>query len=72
MAMRRELDLLGGVVVWQSEVINIQRTLLLEMEADFRQRCDRLERMLDPWGRTLGNPILIEDDLVDDAVVAVE
>ena len=37
-AMCRELDLLGGVVVWQSEVINIQRTLLLEMEADYRRR----------------------------------
>ena len=35
-AMRRELDLLGGVVVQQSKVINIQRGLLLEMEGEYR------------------------------------
>ena len=35
-AMRRELDLLGDVVVRQSEVINIQRNLLLEIEGEFR------------------------------------
>ena len=70
-AMRRELDLLVGVVVRQSEVINIQRTLLLEMEGEYRQRFERMERMMDPRGWTLGNPILIEDDPVEDAVVLV-
>ena len=71
-ATHRELDLLGGVVVRQSEVINIQQNLLLEMEGEFRRKIERLERMADPWGRTLGNPILIEDDPVEDAVVLVE
>ena len=71
-AMRRELDLLGGVVVRQSKVINIQRGLLLEMEGEYWRRFERLERMMDPRGWTLGNPILIEDDPVEDVVTLVE
>ena len=71
-AMRRELDLLAGVVVQQLEVINIQRTLLLEIEGEYRRWFERVERMMDPRGRTLGNPIIIEDDPVEDAVVLVE
>ena len=33
---------------------------------------ERLERILDPWGRTFGNPILIEDDPEDDLEDRVE
>ena len=59
------------MVVWQSEVINIQRNLLLEMEAEHQRMFARLERMIDPVGRTLGNPILIKDDSVEDVVTLV-
>ena len=31
-----------------------------------------MERLMDPRGQTIGNPILIEDDAVEDAVVLVE
>ena len=40
--------------------------LLLEVEqkqASERRWLDEVERMVDPQGRTLGNPILIEDGL---------
>ena len=70
-AQRQEIDLMGGVVVRQSEVIDIQRQLLLEMEVEFNQKLARLERMMDPVGRTLGNLILIEDDPVEDVVTLV-
>ena len=42
-AAHREVNLLGGVVIRQSEVINIQCQLLLEMEAENRQKFERLE-----------------------------
>ena len=70
-AQHREIDLLGGVVLCQSEVINIQRQLLLEIEADFNQKLGQLERIMDPWGRTMGDPIVIKDDLVEDMVTLV-
>ena len=70
-AQRREIDLMGGVVVRQSEVIDIQRQLLQMMEGEFNRKLARLERMMDPVGRTLGNPILIEDDPVEDVVTLV-
>ena len=70
-AQRQEVDLLGRVVVRQSEVIDIQHWLLLEMEAEFNWKLGRLERMMDPRGRTLGNLILIEDDPVKDVVTLV-
>ena len=47
--------------------------LLLEVEwkqAQERRRLDMLERRLDPMGRTMGNPILIEDNV--DEVMLVE
>ena len=70
-AQRHELDLVGGVVLRQSAVIDVQRQLILEMEGEFNQKLERLERMMDPRGRSLGNPILIEDDPVEDVVTLV-
>ena len=70
-AQRREINMMGGVVVRQSEVIDIQHRLLLTMEGEFNRKLAWLERMMDPVGRTLGNPILIEDDLVEDVVTLV-
>ena len=70
-AQRHELDLVGGVVLRQSAVIDVQCRLLLEMEGEFNRKLERLERMMDPVGRTLGNPILIEDDPVEDVVTLV-
>ena len=61
---------MGGVVVRQSEVIDIQCQLLLEME-EFNRKLARLERMIDLVGRTLGNPILIKDDPIEDVVTLV-
>ena len=62
---------MGDVLVRQSEVIKIQCQLLLELEVDFNRKLGRLERMLDPRGRSLGNPIMIEDDPVEDMVTLV-
>ena len=70
-AQRQEIDMMGGVVVRQSEVINIQRQLLLTIEGEFNRKLVQLERMMDPVGRTLGNPILIEDDPVEGMVTLV-
>ena len=70
-AQRREINIMGGVVVRQSEVIDIQRRLLLMMEGEFNWKLARLERMMGPEGRTIGNPIIIEDDLVEDVVTLV-
>ena len=70
-SQRDELELLGGVVLRQSAVIDVQRRLLLEMEGEFNRKLERLERMMDLVGRTLGNPILIEDDPVEDVVTLV-
>ena len=71
-AQTQELELIGGVVARQTEVIEAQRRLIYGMEEEFNRKLARLERMMDPVGRTLGNPILIEDDPVEDAVVAVD
>ena len=68
----RELELMGGVVARQTAVIEAQRRLIYGMEEEFNRKLARLERMIDPVGRSLGNPILIEDDPVEDAVVAVD
>ena len=54
----------------QTAVIEAQRRLIYGMEEEFNQKLARLERMMDLVGRSLGNPILIEDDPVEDAVVA--
>ena len=67
---RREVDMLGDVLARQTAVIEAQRRLIYGMEEEFNRKLARLERMMDPVGRTLGNPILIEDDPVEDAVVA--
>ena len=66
---RREVDLLGDVLAQSTAVIEAQRRLIYGMEEEFNWKLARLERMIDPVGRTLGNPILIEDDPVEDAVV---
>ena len=71
MAIRRELDLLGGVMVRQSKVINIQCNLLLEMEGEYWWRFEWLGGVVGPRGGALGNPILIEDDPVEDVVTLV-
>ena len=68
--MRREIDLLGGVLVRQSELLDIQRRLILEMDWEQRRRIERLERMMDLQGWTFGNLILIDLDL--DEVMLVE
>ena len=65
MSAHRELDLLLGVVVRQSEVINIQQELLLTMEVENQRKFKRIERMLDLRGRTFTNPIVIDLDLED-------
>ena len=66
---RREVDMLGDVIGRQTAVIEVQRRLIYGMEEGFNRKLVRLERMMDPVGRLLGNPILIEDDPVEDAVV---
>ena len=71
-AQSDELELLGGVVGRQTAVIEAQCRLIYGMEEEFNRKLARLERMMDPVGRSLGNPILIEDDdPVEDAVVLV-
>ena len=70
-AQTEELELLGGVVGRQTAVIEVQHRLIYGMEEEFNRKLARLERMMDPVGRMLGNPILIEDDPVEDAVVLV-
>ena len=67
---RREVDVLGDILGRQTAVIEAQQQLIYGMEEEFNRKLARLERMMDPVGRTLGNPILIEDDPVEDAVVA--
>ena len=66
-----ELDLVGGVLTRQTAVIEAQCWLIYGMEEEFNWKLARLERMMDPVGRSLWNPILIEDDPVKDVVVLV-
>ena len=54
--------MLGGVVVRQSELLGIHQELILSLERENVRRFERMERMLDPWGRPFGNPILIDLD----------
>ena len=70
LAQRQEVDLLGDVLGRSTSVIEAQRRLIYGME-EFNRKLARLGRMMNPVGRTLGNPILIEDDPVEDAVVLV-
>ena len=62
MLARWEINLLSGVVVRQSKVLDIQCQLILNLDQENRRRFERVERMLDPWGRTFGNLILIDLD----------
>ena len=69
----REMEVMSDVIQAQNEVFQVQSTLLLKVErkqARERRRLDAVERRMDPVGRTMGNPILIEDD--EDEVTLVE
>ena len=61
--------MLGDVLGRLTAMIEAQRQLIYGMEEEFNRKLARLERMINPVGRSLGNPILIEDDPVEDAVV---
>ena len=65
-----EIKMLGTVVRRLSELLGIHWELILELDWENRRRFEGIERMLDPWGRTFGNPILIDLDL--DEVTLVE
>ena len=62
MGQSREIEMLGGVVTCQSELLGIHQELILELDQENRRRFERVERMLDLRGRTFGNPILIDLD----------
>ena len=66
----REIEMLGDVVRRQLELLGIHQELILELDRENQRRFEGIERMLDPWGRTFGNPILIDLDL--DEVTLVE
>ena len=71
----REIDLLSGVAVRQSEVLDIQWQLILNLDQENQRRFERVERMLDLRGRTFGNPILIDldpEERESDVVTLVE
>ena len=57
------------------EVLDIQRQLILTVEEKNRRRYERIERMLDPRGRTFANPIVIDlepEERESDVVTLVE
>ena len=72
LGQRREVSTMANVMAQQTAVIEAQRRLIYGMEEEFDQKLAQLERMFGPEGRTLGNPIVIEDDPVEDVVVAVD
>ena len=75
MLAHREIDLLSGVAVRQSEVIDIQRQLILNLDQENQWRFERVERMLDPQGWTFANPIVIDldpEERESDVVTLVE
>ena len=53
-----EMEMMSNVIRVQNEVFQVQSELFLEVE-----RKQSWERRMDPVGRTIGNPILIEDDV---------
>ena len=61
----REIDLLGGVVTQQSELLGIHQELVLTLDQETHRKFNRVERMMDPQGRSFGNPILIDLDPED-------
>ena len=70
-----EIELLLVVVVRQAEVLDIQRQLIFNLDQENRRRFDRVERMLDPRGRTFANPIVIDldpEERESDVVTLVE
>ena len=66
----REIKMLGDVVRRQSELLGIHWELILALDQEYRRRFEGIERMMDPQGRTFGNPILI--DLDPDEVTLVD
>ena len=66
----REIKMLGDVVRRQLELLGIHWELILELDWENRRRFEGIEKMLDPQGRTFGNPILI--DLDPDEVTLVD
>ena len=73
----REVELISGITVLQSEVIRIQRNLILELDwgswtrfEEFERRMRVVEGILDPRGRTFTNLIVI--DLDADEVILVD
>ena len=46
-------------------MLGVHRDLILELDQENWRRFEGIERMLDPWGRTFGNPILIDLDPED-------
>ena len=53
-------------------MIEAQCRLIYGMEAEFNRKLTQLERMFSLEGRSIGNPILIEDDAVEDMVTLIE
>ena len=72
LGQHQEMDTLGDILVQQTAVIEAQRQLIYGMEAEFNRKLTWLERMFGLEGCTMGNPIMIKDDLVEDAVILVE
>ena len=71
--LSQELELSRDMIQAQSLVLGVQNQLLLEMErvqSREKGRLDRVERMVDLAGRTIGNPILIKEE--EDEVTLVE
>ena len=68
--MSRELEMLGDMARHQSELLQIQQELILAMDMENQRRIGALERRMDPRGKTLGNPIII--DLDEDEMMLVK
>ena len=61
--MCQEIDLLGGVLVRQSELLDIQQQLILELDQENRWKFERIERMLDPLSHMRIAPLLFVDKI---------
>ena len=75
MSARWEIDLLSRVAVQQSEVLDIQHQLILNLDQENQKKFERIERLLDLWGWTFRNPILIDldpEERESDVVTLVE
>ena len=70
-SQRQEVDLLGDVLAQLMEVREAQCQLIYRMEVEFNRKLAQLERIFGSEGQSMGNPIMIEDDLVEDVVTLV-